>query len=242
MPSAVPMPSVKHVLPKPKVFVPPFHNGDTMDQKTFHALYETTPPGFKAELIGGAVYMPSPVSRNHSKPHSLLFKLLTTYEDDTDGVEALIEITTILSATSEPQPDIALFVTPEAGGVRFSDKGYLLDPPHLVVEIANSSAAIDLHAKKRDYDINGVREYVVVVVPTKTVHWFVRGKSGFKEMKPDAAGMLKSKVFPGLWLLPDAAFDRRATRLLATLRLGLASPEHAKFAAKLTAKLAKKAK
>jgi hypothetical protein len=35
---------------------------------------------------------------------------------------------------------------------------------------------------------------------------------------------------------------RRATRLLATLRLGLASPEHAKFAAKLTAKLAKKAK
>lgn len=242
MPKSFPLPTYKHETRKPKVFVPPFSNGDTMDQPTFHRLYETTPPGFKAELIGGMVHMPSPVSRNHAKPHSLMFKLLTAYEDDTDGVEALVEITSILSAESEPQPDLALFVAPEAGGVRFNDRGYLIDPPHLVVEIANSSAAIDLHAKKRDYDVNGVREYIVIVVPTKTVHWFVRGKTGFKEMKPDATGVLKSKVFPGLWLLPDAVFDRRATRLLATLRDGLASPEHAKFAAKLKAKLAKKSK
>ncbi len=242
MPNAVPMPSANHTIPKSQRFVPPFHNGDRMDQKTFHALYETTPDGFKAELIGGIVYMSSPASRFHAAPHQRLASWLGNYHDATDGTEALIEISSVLSDESEPQPDLALIIAPEAGGARFDDRGYLLDPPHFVIEVAYSSAAIDLHAKKRDYDVNGVREYVVVVVPTKTVHWFVRGKAGFEERKPDAAGVLKSKVFPGLWLLPDAVFDRRATRLLATLRLGLASPEHAKFAAKLQAKLAKKAK
>jgi Uma2 family endonuclease len=236
------MPTVKHETRKPKAFVPPFQNGDTMDQPTFHALYEDTPDGFKAELIGGIVYMASPVSANHGVPHVNATMLLGTYAAETENVVSLLDTTTILAVDCEPQPDVALVIEPEAGGVRFSDKGYLLDPPHLVVEIANSSAAIDLHAKKRDYDVNGVREYVVVVVPSQEVHWFGRGKSGFKLLKPDTTGVLKSKVFPGLWLLPDAVFDRRATRLLATLRLGLASPEHAKFAAKLTAKLAKKAK
>ena len=36
-----------------------------MDQKTFHALYLQTPEGFKAELIGGIVYVASPVSLRH---------------------------------------------------------------------------------------------------------------------------------------------------------------------------------
>ena len=238
----IPMPSAKHETRKPKLFVPPFQNGDTMDQKTFHALYEQTPDGFKAELIGGIVYMASPVSANHGIPHVNATMLLGNYAAETEGVVSLLDTTTILAEDCEPQPDVALVVDTDAGGVRFSDKGYLIDPPHLVVEIANSSAAIDLHAKRRDYDVNGVREYIVVVVPSREVHWFGRGKSGFKVLKPDAAGVLKSKVFPGLWLLPDAVFDRRATRLLATLRQGLASPEHAKFVAKLTAKRAKKTK
>lgn len=239
---AIPMPSAPRESRTPKGFVPPFHNGDKLDQKTFHALYEQTPDGFKAELIGGIVYMASPVSTHHGIPHANASLLLGTYAAETESVLSLIDTTAILAEDCEPQPDVALVIEPEAGGVRFSDQGYLLDPPQLVVEIANSSAAIDLHAKRRDYDVNGVREYLVVVVPSQEVHWFIRGKSGFKVLKPDAAGVLKSKVFPGLWLLPEAVFDRRATRLLATLRQGLASPEHAKFAAKLTAKRAKTTK
>lgn len=243
MPKAVPMPSVKHETRKPKAFVPPFSNGDKLDQPTFHALYEQTPPGFKAELIGGIVYMASPVTTFHGLPHGNFCTMLGTYSAETECVEMLIDTTAILNDDSEPQPDLALVIEGDAGGQTTPDaEGYLTGPPELVVEISNSSATIDLHAKKRDYDVNGVREYVVVVVPTKTVHWFVRGKTGFKEMKPDAAGVLKSKVFPGLWLLPAAVFDRRATRLLATLREGLATPEHAKFAAKLQAKLAKTGK
>jgi hypothetical protein len=34
--------------------------GQRLDQPTFHALYEAMPPGTRAELIDGVVYMPSP--------------------------------------------------------------------------------------------------------------------------------------------------------------------------------------
>ena len=67
----------------------------------------------------------------------------------------------------------------------------------------------------------------------------MRRDSHFVAIKPGADGLLKSRVFPGLWLEPDAVFERSAKRLLAVLQQGLATPEHAKFAAKLQAKLAK---
>jgi hypothetical protein len=38
--------------------------GQDLDQPTFHALYEAMPPGTRAELIDGVVYMPSPVGVN----------------------------------------------------------------------------------------------------------------------------------------------------------------------------------
>ena len=41
--------------------------GQRLDQPTFHALYEAMPPGTRAELIDGVVYMPSPVGRAHSR-------------------------------------------------------------------------------------------------------------------------------------------------------------------------------
>jgi hypothetical protein len=49
----------------------------------------------------------------------------------------------------------------------------------------------------------------------------------------DADGLFRSRIFPGLWLDPQAllAHDRR--RLRATLDLGLATTEHAAFVARL---------
>jgi len=63
----------------------------------------------------------------------------------------------------------------------------------------------------------------------------LHGESGIKKL-PDADGILRSEVFPGLWLDPAAFLKRDGRRLLAVLRQGLASPEHAAFVAKLAAK------
>ena len=36
--------------------------GDHLDQVTFHERYKAMPPAFRAELIGGVVIVPSPLS------------------------------------------------------------------------------------------------------------------------------------------------------------------------------------
>src|SRR5437899_3365498 len=45
--------------------MPPLENGDRLDQKTFHERYEAMPENVKAELIGGVVYMSSPLKPRH---------------------------------------------------------------------------------------------------------------------------------------------------------------------------------
>ena len=224
----------------PQRYVPPFENGDRMDQPTFHALYETTPPGFKAELVGGVVYMASPVSVNHGRPHRVLTSWIDAYAQHTEGTEWFSDLTIILADSNEPQPDLTLILLPEFGGfTQENDRGFLVGPPELVIEVAVSTAAIDLNAKRHDYYLYGVQEYLVVEVKTQTVHWFKRGKSAFQVLKPAADGSIRSKQFPGLWLNPDAVFERSPKALLETLHLGIASPEHAKFIAKLNKKINK---
>ena len=57
----------------------------------------------------------------------------------------------------------------------------------LIIEIANTSRAIDLHAKKKDYARYGVREYLVHCVTEKELRWFDLAVGA--ELKPDAAGV-----------------------------------------------------
>ena len=45
---------------------PPLVAGQRLDRVTFHERYERMPPNTRAELIGGVVYMPSPLSYDHA--------------------------------------------------------------------------------------------------------------------------------------------------------------------------------
>src|SRR5215218_3185359 len=96
--------------------IPPLESGDRLDQKTFHERYEAMPEGFRAELIGGVVYMPSPLKRPHGRIHSQVIRWIGDYEDATPGVEVLDNATNILGPHSEPQPDVSLLILPECGG------------------------------------------------------------------------------------------------------------------------------
>lgn len=211
-------------------------NGARMDQPTFHALYQRTPRGFNAELIGGVVYvMPSPVSTQHAYPHARLVTWLGVYSARTPGTESADNPTSVLGEESEPQPDAALLIRAECGGgTRLDAKGYVIGPPELVAEVANSTASIDLGAKKADYDAAGAREYLVILARERRVVWYVREGSGaFTEQTPGRRGLLTSAVFPGLQLTSRAFFARDGGPLLAVLDAGLASPEHAAFVAEL---------
>jgi hypothetical protein len=213
---------------------PPLVHGQRLDQKAFHERYEAMPPHVRAELIGGIVYMSSPQKKPHGRSQTVLDHWLGEYEANTPGVEAMTGSTTILGAESEPQPDGIMIILPNFGGRTWEDEQeYLHGPAELLAEISDATEAFDLKAKKIDYESAGVLEYLVVALRLKNVFWFVRSRGKFKEMKAGPDGILRSKVFPGLWLDPDALLRRDRQTLLAVLRQGLASPEHANFVKKL---------
>lgn len=138
-------------------------NGDRLSQGEFHRRYETCAEDVKAELIGGIVYVASPTGDAHGRGTLELGTLLGLYQARTPGVAAGHDATTILADDSEPQPDLRLRLLPEVGGQsRVNRAGYLQGALELVIEVAHSSVAIDLHAKKEDYRRHGVREYLAL--------------------------------------------------------------------------------
>ncbi|HEY7327933.1 MAG TPA: Uma2 family endonuclease [Gemmataceae bacterium] len=214
--------------------MPPLENGDRLDQKTFHARYEAMPEHCRAELIGGIVYMPSPQKIPHSKAQQLVVRWLDEYAEATPGTEALLNNTQILGPDSEPEPDACLFVTPEFGGRVYADKNdYLHGAPELIVEVSSSTESIDLHLKKQDYQQAGVSEYVVLALRMQQVFWFIRQRGKYKEAPLPADGIFRSRVFPGLWLDAESMLRCHRQGVLAALKDGLATPEHAAFVAKL---------
>jgi len=53
--------------------------GQRLDQLTFHALYQAMPPGTRAELIDGVVYMPGPVGLEHGEAQVSMTAWLDNY-------------------------------------------------------------------------------------------------------------------------------------------------------------------
>ncbi len=80
-------------------------DGQRLDQPTFHALYEAMPPGTRAELIDGVVYMPSPVGSEHGIAQVPVIVWLDYYAEQTPGLQVMDNASTILGWKSEPQPD-----------------------------------------------------------------------------------------------------------------------------------------
>ncbi len=74
---------------------------------------------------------------------------------------------------------------------------------------------------------------MVIALDLSAVYWFIRRGDRFETLPPGPDGIYRSQVFPGFWLDADALFARDRRRLLAVLEQGLASPEHAAFAAAL---------
>ncbi len=213
----------------------PLENGDRLTRAEFERRYDAMPELKKAELIEGEVYMPSPVrQRRHSHPHTRLVTWLGNYETDTPGVEAGDNGSIRLDVDNEPQPDAFLIIRPEHGGqARISEDDFIEGAPELVAEVASSSASYDLGKKLDAHRRNGVREYVVWRVLDGEVDWFVNRRRRFKLMPPAADGILRSTVFPGLWLDPAALVRGDKATVRAILQRGLDSPEHAQFVARL---------
>jgi Uma2 family endonuclease len=220
--------------------LPPLENGDHLDQKTFHERYEAMPEGVKAELIGGIVFLSSPQKLPHGKMHNAVLRWLFAYEDATPQVSVLNNDTTILGPDSEPQPDSGLIITAEGHRQTREENEYAVGAPELVVEVAQSTAAIDLGLKRQDYEQAGVREYIVVTKAPPRVLWLILRQGKLVKLPPGPDGILRSEVFPGLWLDAAALLRHDKQRVKAVLQQGLATPEHAAFVKALAPKRGRK--
>ncbi len=202
----------------------PLHSGDRLTRLEFERRYEAY-PDLKAELIEGVVVVSSPVHvRAHAEPHSLIMAWLTVYRGATSGVRTADNATLRLDRENVLQPDACLWV--ESSGRAWIDRDdYLAGAPELVVEIAASSAAHDLHDKLRVYRRNGVQEYLVLVAYEREVRWFNWQMGEDREITPGEDGILRSLRFSGLGLDPARFWESDVAGLLAVLQQGLATRE-----------------
>lgn len=221
-----------------EVETPPLNSGDHLSRVEFERRYAAHPEIKKAELIEGVVYVSSPTHyQKHADPHFNIIGWLAVYRAATPGVKGADNATLRLDLENEAQPDAVLRLEPDIGGHSFvSADDFLEGVPELIIEVSASSASYDLHDKRRAYARNSVPEYLVIQTYEKRVDWFVLQEGVYEPLKPDDKGILRSQIFPGLWLQPATLWSGDLAALLAILHEGLASPDHAAFVEQLNAR------
>ena len=210
--------------------LPPLRHGERLTQPEFHRRYEAYPDQTKIELIGGVVYVASPAQIPHGTFDSLLGYLLVAYAGATPGTHVMGDVTNVLDEQSEPQPDQILRILPSHGGRTRDVDNWMHGGPELVAQVSHSTLSLDLGARRRANEEAGVIEYLVVDIPNQRLHWF-DFRAGTEI--PLRGGVMRSRVFPGLWIAPAALFARDLASLRATIEQGVASGPHAKFVERL---------
>jgi hypothetical protein len=127
------------------------------------------------------------------------------------------------------QADVHLRILPECGGQTRNVGALIGGAPEFCAEVCLTSAAYDLNQKKAVYEAAGVREYVAVLVWEGEVRYHQLTQAGFESSAIPGDGVLRSLVFPGLWINAPALLAGDRAAALDTLESGLKSPEHAEF-------------
>jgi len=192
----------------------PFENGDVMRRDEFHRLYSGCEGLEHVELIEGVVYLPPPIRlAGHALEQTFALEWLLAYRAGRQDIEVVAPATVLLDDENEPEPDALMYRVDPAAMV----DGYLAKAPELIVEIAATSAARDLHQKKRAYERNGVREYIVWRTKDEAIDWFRLTPGGYVVVAPDSAGSIESEEFPGLRLDVAAMLRLDREAVLAAL-------------------------
>ena len=212
-------------------FHPPLEFGDCLDRIEFEQRYAHTPQLKKAELLEGIVYMSPCVPHAHGRLHLKMASWLCLYEEETPGAAGSSSASVRLDRINETQPDLLLMDTLPTGACKIAADDHLEGPPELCVEIASSSASYDLHQKKRINQRSGVQEYLAWDTNSNEIHWWGLVEGEYAPLSMDDCGVVRSQVFPGLWLHVPAAQQDDWKLVTATLREGLDSEEHRQYAA-----------
>ncbi len=221
---------------KSTVNIPPLENGDRLTRIEFETRYQQMTHVKKAELIESIVYMGSPLRINkHGEPHADIIGWLTVYKAFTPNVQTGDNATVRLDPENEPQPDALLRIEKDGQSI-ISEDGYVEGAPELIVEIAASTVSIDLHDKLKAYRRNQVQEYLVWRVDDNEIDWFRLKEEKYIKLQADEQGIIKSEIYPGLWLDVTALLKGDLAKVLETLNQGIQSSEYQSFVKQLSLK------
>lgn len=128
-----------------------------------------------------------------------------------------------------PQPGAFLRIRPDAGGQSRDGAKYFEGAPELIVEVSVTSTEVDFGPKRKLYQRAGVREYITVETLRKRLIWRALEGPEYVPIEALEDGIVRSRVFPGLWLDVAAFWNGDESRMLAALSQGLATREHRRF-------------
>jgi Uma2 family endonuclease len=215
--------------------VPLLATGDHLTRDEFLRRWHAQPEVKRAELVGGKVYMPSPVSGDHGKMDRRIGGWLAVYQAATPGVDGANNATSLMLEDA-PQPDLSLLILPEYGGSSRVEGLYFHGALEFVAEVSASSASNDLHDKYDLYQSAGVQEYLVVLLFEEEIRWHELIDGRYQLLTADADGLWRSRAFPRLWLDGMALLAGNLRQVLDRLQDGLRSAEHDQFVAQLAAR------
>ncbi len=205
----------------------PLVNGDHLTRDEFERRFDATPGLKRAELIQGIVRIPAPQHWQAAAAGAHLCGWLGFYRAHTRGTRCGAYPHLRLPGDNMPQPDAILLLPSHVGRADF-DCGYVARGPELIAETSP-----DTEAKRRLYQTNGVREYLIWRVLDNAIDWFILRGTQYEPLAPGPDGVIRSEVLPGLWLAVPAMLAGDLAHVLTVLQQGIASPEHAAFVAAL---------
>jgi Uma2 family endonuclease len=202
--------------------------GERMNVEEFLRRWDELPDVKNAELIDGVVHVGLPVTREHGSLSSLIIWWLAHYAHATPGCKAGSHSTWLMLG-SAPQPEVYLRISPSHGGQSGDGQLYCTGAPELAVEICQTSTEVDFGPKLRLYQRAGVREYITIELFGERILWRMLENAVYVSQQLPPDGILRSQVFPGLWLDVAAYWDDDGAKILAILNAGLSSEDHQLF-------------
>ena len=115
---------------------PVLESGDRLTRDEFHRRYLARPDIWKAELVDGSVFVRRRVPLAQGEATGRLVAWIGVYAAGRPEVRVLVHPSTLLSVTSEVQPNVLAYREGTPGGrIRTTSGGYLAGTPDLVGEV-----------------------------------------------------------------------------------------------------------
>lgn len=159
------------------------------------------PEDLLSEWVDGEVQHRMPPIPDHQILSSWLDSLLSHWVEEHDA-GIIIPSPVAMRLPNRPsgrEPDILFLARESVGRLQ---RTHIDGPADLVIEIISpESRARDRREKLLEYEAAGIPEYWIIDPERQRVEWHQRGEDGLYELSsPDAEGVYRSRVLPGLWM------------------------------------------